>query len=75
MLRRVPTQTFRGCFKDRLYLAFLGSPEAPHEFKDTTCVSNTGKALLVNTISQVFCNTSGEGIQKYSFDYYREKGA
>lgn len=64
LLRKVHAQTFRGCFKDRLYLSFLGSWEAPHECKDTTCVSDIGK---------VFCNTSGEGIKKYSRDYYREK--
>lgn len=40
MLRRVPPQTFSGCCKDRLYLSFLGNLEAPHYFKDTTCVSN-----------------------------------
>ena len=43
MLRRVPSQTFSGCCKDRLYLSFLGNPEAPHYFKDTTCVSNIRK--------------------------------
>lgn len=43
MLRRVPPQTFSGCCKDRLYLSFLGNLEAPHYFKDTTCVSNIRK--------------------------------
>lgn len=35
VLRKFSSQTFRGHFKDRLYLAFLESPEAPREFKDT----------------------------------------
>lgn len=33
--RGVHTQAVRGCFKDRRHLAFLGSLEVPHEFKDT----------------------------------------
>lgn len=43
MLRRVPSQTFSGCCKDRLYLSFLRNPEAPCYFKGTTCVSNIRK--------------------------------
>lgn len=51
MLRRVPSQTFSGCCKDRLYLSFLETRRL--HVKDITCVSNIRKGRTHHVFSVI----------------------
>lgn len=57
--REFHTQAVRGCFKDKRHLAFLGSLEVPHEFKDTALHASHQKGFVANMIAQDFCHASG----------------